>query len=378
LPFIGSDPACGSAHLISDASLFFYLFLTWATFSFNLRFVVKKSIKFAQFLAVTTLTLSLCVSRARAAETEPAPVTPPSPGTNRVEETQEMLRAYLQLQEQLHATRIAVEQTRKDSDEASAQSARMLSARLQAIEQALTAQRTQSLEAMQSSNRVMLIVAGTFAGLGFVALLLMAYFQWRTVSRLAEITTTGPVNRAFGTPAPIAALGTGDSPAVVTVGSAEPLNGRLLGAIDRLEKRIHELETHPPSAVHGEATAELDYSKSQPNGDKGETPNAALLLGKGQSLLNLDKPEEALACFEEVLTADPRHAEGLVKKGTALERLRRLNEAVECYDQAITINRNLTIAYLYKGGLFNRMERFGEALECYEQALRTQEKQAVE
>jgi tetratricopeptide (TPR) repeat protein len=358
---------------------FFYLSLTWATFNFNLGIVVKKSIKFAPLLVVATLTLSVRVSPARAAETEPAPATVPATGTNRVEETssQEILRAYLQLQEQLHATQLAVEQTRKDSDEVSAQSARVLSARLQAIEQALTAQRTQSLETMQSSNRVMLIVAGTFAGLGFIALLLMAYFQWRTVSRLAEITTTFPAAHAFGTPAPIAALGAGDSP-VVTVSSAEPLNGRLLGAIDRLEKRINELETHPSSAVHGEANAELDHARSQPNGDTEETPNLTLLLGKGQSLLNLDKPEEALACFEEVLTADPRHAEGLVKKGAALEKLRRLDEAAECYDRAITIDRNLTIAYLYKGGLFNRMERYGEALECYEQALRTQEKHAVE
>jgi tetratricopeptide (TPR) repeat protein len=102
----------------------------------------------------------------------------------------------------------------------------------------------------------------------------------------------------------------------------------------------------------------------------------SFLLGKGQSLLNLDKAEDALACFDEILSLRAGHPEALVKKGTALEKLRRLNEAVECYDQAIAADNSMTIAYLCKGGLFNRMERYSEALECYEKALRTQEKHA--
>jgi len=40
-----------------------------------------------------------------------------------------------------------------------------------------------------------------------------------------------------------------------------------------------------------------------------------VLLGKGQSLLNLDQAEEALACFDEVLALDASHPEALVKKG---------------------------------------------------------------
>ena len=104
-----------------------------------------------------------------------------------------------------------------------------------------------------------------------------------------------------------------------------------------------------------------------------EAARITMLLGKGQSLLNLDQAEEALACFDQVLTLDPNHPEALVKKGAALERLRKLDEAIACYDRAIAADSSMTVAYLYKGGLFNRMERFGEALECYEKALHTQE-----
>jgi tetratricopeptide (TPR) repeat protein len=105
-----------------------------------------------------------------------------------------------------------------------------------------------------------------------------------------------------------------------------------------------------------------------------EAERVSLLLGKGQSMLNLDDAQAAAECFEQALRIDPSNAEAWVRKGTALERLQQLNEAVECYDRAIASDGSLTIAYLHKGGLFNRMERYNEALECYEKALRTQEK----
>ena len=59
------------------------------------------------------------------------------------------------------------------------------------------------------------------------------------------------------------------------------------------------------------------------------------MIGKGQSLLNMDKAEEALAMFDEALAVVPEDPETLIKKGIALEKLRKLNEAIECYDRAI-------------------------------------------
>lgn len=297
---------------------------------------------------------------------------------------QEALRAYLQLQEQLHATQLAIERNRKEADATAAENAKTFSSRLQGIEQTLTTQRAQELEAMQSSNKAMLLVAGVFAGLGFLAMLFMAYFQWRTISHLAEISAALPVAHALGSGPSGTVLGPGDAHEV-SVGPPEQSNRRLLGALERLEKRIHELEhTSSPPLPAG---ASLSQSTPRPVPSNGEPPAAdtaeaaigpdtseiTTLLGKGQSLLNLDEAEEALACFDQALALDPNHAEALVKKGAALERLRKPDEALACYDRAIAANSSLTVAYLYKGGLFNRMERFNEALECYEQALRTQE-----
>jgi tetratricopeptide (TPR) repeat protein len=216
----------------------------------------------------------------------------------------------------------------------------------------------------------------------------MGYFQWKTVSRLAELSAIMPGN-ALQLPAPrqLTALGAGNTSTFSSASTPlEQNNPALLESIHRLEKRLHELEhpvaheATPPHEENGEAKA----PGAAPNGTapNGSTDTAAatdaarvsVLLNKGQSLLNDEKAEEALACFDDVLTIDSHNAEALVKKGTALEKLRKLNEAIECYDRAIAADGTMTIAYLYKGGVFNRMERFSEALECYEQALRTQEK----
>jgi len=308
---------------------------------------------------------------------EPAPPPPP----DRADETnaQDTLRSLLHVQEQLHATQLAIERNRQETDAAAARSAEKLGNRLQGIEQALEAQRAQELETMQNSNRVMLIVAGSFAGLAFVALLLTAYFQWRIVNRLAEISASLPFGHALGAGPALGSLGADDTHHLA-LGPAQESNQRLLGALDRLEKRIHELEhTTRLPLKEGEplppagALAPSDSSSEPATEGRPDAARITVLLGKGQSLLNLDHAEEALSCFDEVLRLDANHPEALVKKGAALERLRKLDEAVACYDRAIAADSTLTVAYLYKGGLFNRMERFSEALECYEQALRTQE-----
>ena len=64
-------------------------------------------------------------------------------------------------------------------------------------------------------------------------------------------------------------------------------------------------------------------------------------MEKGQSLLTSDRPEEALACFDEVLAVEPKNAEALVKKGTAFEKMRQPQEALEYYDRAIAADNSL-------------------------------------
>ena len=318
-------------------------------------------------LAVSLLGLIFTLTNARLNAEEPLVET----GNN----SNDTLRAYLQLQEQLHATQLALERNRLETETLATRNAEAVAARFQAIEQALTAKRSAELEnleqRMESTHRLLLIVAGTIAVVGFGVLLLTAYLQWRAMNRMAEFVALAPGGSRAAVLPPMAE-------AQMLGGTAATQSStRLFGALTSLEKRILELEhtTHPPlsSGAAPEVTPNGNGTHTPGDRREGDGNHKTLLLAKGQSLLDLDKATEALACFEEVLRTEPNHGEALVKKGLALEQLRQVDEALRCYDQAIAANGGLTIAYLQKGGLFNRLERYEEALQCYEQALHSQE-----
>src|SRR5438552_936375 len=294
-------------------------------------------------------------------------------------------------QEQQDPVQQAIEQTRRESEAAVKRNADALAARLDLIEQALAQQHKRELDTLQNSNRTTLIVAGILAGTGFLGMLCLAFFLMRATNRLTEMTMAiVPLSQSFGS---------GPSSKAITLGDAQPAGAnpagrsgaRLLGAIELLEKRLHEMEqTTEPAPLSSAATqspgmcvAKTEHSAranraqpaaQYPAADAEQALRVGLLLAKGQTLLNLDQPAEALVCCDEVIALEPRNAEAYVKKGAASEKLRREDEAVECYDRAIAADSSFTTAYLHKGGVFNRLERYQEALACYEQALKTEQK----
>jgi tetratricopeptide (TPR) repeat protein len=321
--------------------------------------------------------------------------TNPPPASGQIEQTnlQEVLRTFLRLQEQLQATQASIEQNREEARKAAAQGGEALSKGLQALQEAFSAQRARELEVMQSSNQAMqksnkaiLMAAGTFAAIGFLAMLVMSWFQWRTSKVLAEISAALPMLQGSGPGSALAALGPGDSSLAMS-SPAEQSNSRLLGAFEQLEKRIYDLEQNSQpgskpsearlaSGGNGEPAVESDSASATTGSEvcgTDEEVRIAALLGEADSLQDKNNTEAALACLENVLSLNPHHTEALVRKGATLERLHKLNEAIECYDRAIAADGAMTIAYLHKGGLCNRLERFKEALECYEKALRTHE-----
>jgi tetratricopeptide (TPR) repeat protein len=312
---------------------------------------------------------------------------PPGDETN---EAQRTLRAYLQLQEQLHSALLAIDQARQDAEATARRNAETLAARLKMIEQTIAVQRERELESMQSLNRLVLIAVAVFAGICMVALFWTGWLQLRAMNRLAEVATALPSGHALGFHPAAGALGSGDVTAALP-GPAAQSSARLLGVIEQLERRVRELEQTTHSSLPSKAEAQASAAGSPqttsvqpavlgvgasavPPAKGPEANQISLLLGKGQALLNLGQADQALQCFDAVLALDPTNAEGLVRKGSALERLDRLEDAIACYDRAIALNHSLTLAYLQKGSACNRLERFDEALQCYEQALRTHEK----
>lgn len=355
-------------------------------------------------LLLAGLLLSTLLSAAPAQETNSAAVTPETaaaPATN----SDEALRTYLQLQEQIQTLQLLLERTRRESELASARSSELISDRLQAVEQSLNLQHSREWESVQSSNHTLIVLAAIFAGVGMLAMLLTALFQWRTVHALSEFSAALPPFRGLAPPPVAGPLGPSDSQ--LPAGSATVhSNMRLLGAIDRLEQRLEQLEnsTQKPTALRAASTPlasvaapetpasalvsppEHSSDKATANGKSEHTEPAAptehdseapaLLLAKVQTLLNMDQFQEALDTCERILALEPANTEALIRKGMASERLGRFEDAHACYDRAIAADGSLTIAYLYKGGLYNRQEKFTEALHCYEQALRINAKPA--
>jgi hypothetical protein len=159
--------------------------------------------------------------------------TPPPSATNQIEQTNslEVLRAMLQLQEQLRATQVAVEQSRHETKEAITQTADVLSKAFQSIEEAFAAQRVQNLEEIQHSNRLTLTLAATFAAMGLLIILLMTHFQRRMTKALNGISTALPT-----------AFLLDPRPAEHPISLALESNPQLLLAIQQVEQRVRLLE----------------------------------------------------------------------------------------------------------------------------------------
>ena len=280
---------------------------------------------------------ALFISRSFAAETNSV-----SSSTN----ADATVNGYLQIQAQLHATQLQIEQSRAEAAAEARRNADAMAARIQSLEQTVAAQRAATADAA----RLTLNFAGVFALAGLCVLLLMGWFQWRAFSQLAEISSHhGAALAAVQGVHQLAAPGRA---------TVEVTNARLLDIVGQLEKKILELESG------GRLLA-------------GPAAKSADPLAEGQKWLDAGEAQKALDCFEKILAAQPQNAATLVKKAAALDKLGRTDEALVFCDRAIAEDGALTTsALLQKGGLLNRLSRYEEALKCYEQAMLAKEQKS--
>ncbi len=262
---------------------------------------------------------------------------------------------YLQIQEQIHAAQLAIEQSRLAALDVAKSNADALALRLQSLEQSVAAQRVTDAEAARKTQQLTLFLAGAFGLAGLGIMLLMVYFQWRAFTQLAEISS-----RQHEVIANASAVHQLAAPGRATV---ENSNARLLDVVGQLEKRIHELESGQKFLPEVTATKTLTSAPADP-------------LAEVQKYLDASQPQPALEAVEKLLATQPTHAEALVKKAVVLEKLGRNDEALATCDRAIAADGTLAIAHLHKGGLLNRLRRYDEALDCYERALLAQEKKS--
>jgi tetratricopeptide (TPR) repeat protein len=282
------------------------------------------------------------------------------------------MNAFLQIQAQLHETQMMVETNRMQTAAALERSALALNSDIQLMEKAVDYQRRSEAESAEGVERTMLIVGGV-GMLMLAAVVAMVSLQLRTATRLIELAMApgSALNRSESLPV-VEANGNGAAALPASARAAlEFSNARLLGVIERLEKRIIELEDTVRVPLHE------GHSSGNGFGETATERRVSDLIVEGQLFLDTNKADKALQCFDDALDIQPELGDALIKKAAALEKLERMDEALGCYDRAIELGDAATTALLQKGGMLNRLARYDEALQCYERALQTQEKKAM-
>ena len=90
----------------------------------------------------------------------------------------------------------------------------------------------------------------------------------------------------------------------------------------------------------------------------------------GNALMDLERLDDALACYRRVLELEPRHAQALNNTGTILETKGNLDEALRHYRQSILADGALLSPHNNLAMLLHRMDRFAEAADAYQAQLR--------
>lgn len=323
------------------------------------------------------------VAASEPAAPKPLTIAPPADEFNQAE----LMKSYMRVLQQLHDAELTIANNKLAAEVASRAQATAYEEKLEALRASFSAERehqateTKSAAVAQErlrvsseeTNRIILWIAVAFGGVALLTVLATSMLQWLGLKRIAQVATQ-PAPTTTGVAQPWLVTGNGSAASDAVTLS----NQRLISVIDRMERRILELEhttapSLPPTSPAAPGRAVVQPTPAQPaSAVVDRAAHIAALLNQGRTLLNANQVQEAVSCYDAILTLDPKHAEALVKKGSALERLQRDQEAIDCYNRAIEADRTMALAYLSKGGVFNRLQRFDEAVECYEKALQAE------
>jgi tetratricopeptide (TPR) repeat protein len=272
-----------------------------------------------------------------------------------------------ELREQLRSMQRSNEEMQRSNEQASEKWAAMaqqnasLSNVLTGLQQTLVAQKERELELGKQSNSLYLKIIGGAAVAVFLVFLFSYWFQLRCLNRVMELSRSLPAMPPH-------------EPALLE--QENPATSKLLNAMKLLEHRLEQLEV--PGTVVGASTnggfseSASAHSSTLLNPVPVETTppsNVSLLMAKGQILLDTDRLQEAVGCFQEAITVDPTNSEAHLKKGIALERMNRLDLALNSYEEALRLNPKRTIANVYKARVLAALHRYDEAISVYDSAL---------
>ena len=97
--------------------------------------------------------------------------------------------------------------------------------------------------------------------------------------------------------------------------------------------------------------------------------NALELYNQGNTLIQLQRYEEALATYEKAIDIKPDYPQALSGQGKALFQLKKYQESLTAYDKAIQIQPNYLEAWTNRGFVLVRLKRYSEAIATVDKAL---------
>ena len=101
------------------------------------------------------------------------------------------------------------------------------------------------------------------------------------------------------------------------------------------------------------------------------------LIAKGQALLILEQPQEAMICFDRVIKLQPENVQAWIYRSQALMTLKKFEEALDCCEQMLQSNADVPLVWLCKGEAQISLDRAQEAMMSFEQAIQLNQSKSI-
>ena len=99
--------------------------------------------------------------------------------------------------------------------------------------------------------------------------------------------------------------------------------------------------------------------------------DSVMLQERGMIFINLEKYEEALIYLDKILIIDPNDIEILIRKGKSCEALGKTEQAIECFNQILSIQTSNVDALRGMAIIFINQEKYEDAMINLDQILQT-------
>jgi tetratricopeptide (TPR) repeat protein len=103
---------------------------------------------------------------------------------------------------------------------------------------------------------------------------------------------------------------------------------------------------------------------------KSDYPQA--LYGKGKALFQLKKYQESLIAYDQAIQIQPNYLEAWTNRGFVLVRLKRYSEAIATIDKVLQLKNDDPKVWQLKGDIFIKISQYNDAIKAYEQAINFQ------